>query len=98
MTMNDYTSPLTFIRYSQYWFHRFRYVEQGKYWSNQPRQRLATTKVGSAKDKNGNDVSTPVSNVAILEKEAVVTETLNCLIKYGLSKEFEITYNVLETS
>ena len=55
---------------------------------------MATTKVGSAKDKNGNDVSTPVSNVAILEKEAVVTEELSCLIKHGLSKEFEITYNV----
>ena len=48
------------------------------------------------KDENGNDVATSVSNVAILEKEAVINEVLRCLNKYGLSKEFEITNNVLE--
>ena len=48
------------------------------------------------KDENGNDVRTSVSNVAILEKEAVVNEVLKCLMKYGLSKDFEITNNVLE--
>ena len=48
------------------------------------------------KDENGNDVPTSISNVAIPGKEAVINEVLKCLIKYALSKEFEITNNVSE--
>ena len=48
------------------------------------------------KDESGNDVPTSVSNVGISKKEAVINEVLKCLTKYGLSKEFEITNNVLE--
>jgi len=47
------------------------------------------------KDENGNDVPASVSSVAILRKEAVINEVLKCLTKYGLSREFEITNNVL---
>ena len=44
----------------------------------------------------GNDVPTSVCSVGILGKEAVINEVLKCLTKYGLSKKFEITDNVLE--
>ncbi len=48
------------------------------------------------KNENGNDVPASIYNVAILNKEVVITEVLNCLIRYGLSKEFKVTNNVLE--
>ena len=47
-------------------------------------------------DKNSNDGLTSFSNVAGLEREAVINELLNGLVKYKLSETFLNTNNVQE--
>ena len=94
--MEDYTGPLTSIDVRNTGFigmDTFNKANVGPI--NIEKGWLVLWQEGR-KDEIGNDVPASVSNVAILEEEAVVSEVLKCLIKYGLSKEFEITNNVLE--
>ena len=94
--MEDYTGPLTSIDVRNTGFIGMDTLNKANVGPiNSEKGWLVHWQEGR-KDEIGNDVPASVSNVAILEKEVVVSEVLKCLIKYGLSKEFEITNNVLE--
>jgi hypothetical protein len=95
-TMDDFTSPLTLIDVRNTGFIGMDMLNKANVGPINPEKCWLVLWQEGRKDENGNDVPTSVSNVAILEKEVVVNELLKCLMKYGLSKEFEITNNVLE--
>ena len=95
-TMDDFTSPLTLIDVRNTGFIGMDMLNKANVGPINPEKCWLVLWQEGRKDENGNDVPTSVSNVAILEKEVVVNELLKCLMKYGLSKEFEITNNALE--
>lgn len=94
--MDDCTDPLTQIDARNAGFIGMDMLNKANVGPINPEKGWLVLWQEGRKDENGNDVPTSVSNVAILEKEAVINEVLKCLTKYGLSKEFEITNNVLE--
>ena len=94
--MDDYKGPLTSIDVRNTGFIGMDILNKANVGPiNSEKGWLVLWQEGR-KDEIGNDVPASVSNVAILEKEVVVNEVLKCLIKYGLSKDFDITNNVLE--
>ena len=94
--MHDYTGPLTLIDVRNTGFIGMDMLNKANVGPINPEKGWLVLSQEGRKDENGNDVPTSVSNVAILGKEAVINEVLKCLTKYGLSREFEITNNVLE--
>ena len=94
--MDDYTGPLKLIDVRNTGFIGMDMLNKANVGPINPEKGWLVLWQKGRKDENGNDAPTSVSNVAILEKEAVINEVLRCLNKYGLSKEFEITNNVLE--
>jgi len=94
--MEDYTGPLTSIDVRNTGFIGMDTLNKANVGPINPEKGWLVLWQEGRKDEIGNDVPASVNNVAILEKEVVVSEVLKCLIKYGLSKEFEITNNVLE--
>ena len=94
--MHDFTGPLTLIDARNTSFVVMDTLNKANVGPNNPEKGWLVLWQEGRKDENGNGVPTSVSNVAILGKEAVINEVLKCLTKYGLSKEFEITNNVLE--
>ena len=96
--MEDYKGPLTLIDVRNTGFIGMDMLNKANVGPVNPKKGWLVLWQEGRKDANGNDVPTSVSNVAILEKEVVINEVLKCLTKYGLSKEFEITNNVLEHS
>ena len=94
--MEDYKGPLTLIDVRNTGFIGMDMLNKANVGPINPEKGWLVLWQEGRTDENGNDVPTSVSNVAILEKEAVVNEVLKCLVKYGLNKEFEITNNVLE--
>ena len=94
--MDDFTGPLTLIDVRNTGFIGMDMLNKANVGPINPEKGWLVLWQEGRKDENGNDVPTSVSNVAILGKEAVINEVLKCLTKYGLSKEFEITNNVLE--
>ena len=95
-TMEDYKGPLTLIDVRNTGFIGMDMLNKANVGPINPEKGWLVLWQEGRKDENGNDVPTSVSNVAILGKEAVINEVLKCLTKYGLSREFEITNNVLE--
>ena len=94
--MHDYSDPLTLIDVRNTSFIGMDMLNKANIGPMNPEKGWPVLGQEGRKDENGNDVPTSVSNVAILEKEVVINEVLKCLTKHGLSKEFEITNNVLE--
>ena len=94
--MHDFTGPLTLIDVRNTGFIGMDMLNRANVGPINPEKGWLVLWQEGRKDENGNDVPTSVSNVAILGKGAVVNEVLKCLTKYGLSREFEITNNVLE--
>ena len=94
--MDDYTGPLTMIDVRNTGFISMDMLNKANVGPINPEKGWLVLWQEGRKDENGNDVPISVSNMAILGKEAAVNEVLKCLTKYGLSKEFEITNNVLE--
>ena len=94
--MHGFTGPLTLIDVRNTGFIGMDMLNKANVGPINPEKGWLVLWQEGRKDEIGNDIPASVSNVAILEKEAVVNEVLECLIKYGLSKEFEITNNVLE--
>ena len=94
--MDDYIGPLTLIDVRNTGLIGMDMLNKANVGLINPEKGWLVLWQKGRKDENGNDVPTSVSNVAILEKEVVINEVLKCLTKYGLSKEFEITNNVLE--
>ena len=94
--MEDYKGPLTLIDVRNTGFIGMDMLNKANVGPINPEKGWLVLWQKGRKDEIGNDVPASVSNFAILEKEVVVSEVLKCLIKYGLSKEFEITNNVLE--
>ena len=94
--MHDFTGPLTLIDVRNTGFIGMDMLNKANVGPINPEKGWLVLWQEGRKDENGNDVPTSVSNVAILEIEAVINDVLRCLNKYGLSKEFEITNNVLE--
>ena len=89
--MKDFTGPLTLIDVRNTGFIGMDMLNKANVGPINPEKGWLVLWQEGRKDENGNDVPTSVSNVAILEKGAVVNEVLKCLTNYGLSKEFEIT-------
>ena len=94
--MDEYTGLLTLIDVRNTGFIGMDMLNKANVGPINPEKGWLVLWQEGRKDENGNGVPTSVSNVAILGKEAVINEVLTCLIKHGLSKEFEITNNVLE--
>ena len=94
--MHDYSDPLTLIDVRNTSFIGMDMLNKANVGPINPEKGWLVLWQEGRKDENGNDVPTSVSNVANLEKEAVINEVLKCLTKHGLSKDFEITNNVLE--
>ena len=94
--MGDYTAPLTLIDERDAGFIGIDMLNKTNVSPINPAKGWLVLWQEGHRDKNGNGVPTSVCNVAILGKEAVVDEILEYRTKYGLSKEFEITKNVLE--
>ena len=94
--MHDFTGPLTLIGARNTGFIGMNMFNKANAGPINPEKGWLLVWKERREDENGNDIPTSVSDVAILEKEAVVNEVLKCLTKYGLSKECEIINNVLE--
>ena len=94
--MEDYKGPLTSIDVRNTGFIGMDTLNKANVGPINPEKGWVVLLQEGRRDDNGNDVPISVSNMAMLVKEAAVSEVLKCLTKYGLSKEFEITNNVLE--
>ena len=92
--MHDYSDPLTLIDVRNTSFIGMDMLNKANVGPIDPEKGWLVLWQEGRKDEVGNDVPASVSNVALLEKKAVVNEVLKCLIRYGLSREFEITNNV----
>ena len=76
--MDDYTGPLTLIDVCNTSFIGMDMLNKANVGPTNPEKGWLVLWQEGRKNENGNDVLTSVSNVVILEKEAVVNDLLKC--------------------